>query len=212
VAIKLGLEHRLDLWEANGAVYDAQRKVVVAADALRAGLTLGGSARYGGATGAGTDRDIGLDPRRGRYSALLGLDLPIERTAERNNYRTSLINLEVATRNVQTLEDQIKSSLRSELRTLLQSRESLKISAESVVIAENSVRNEELSLQAGRVVIRDLLDAQDARLAAQNGLTAAIIQYRTAELQLQRDLDLLTITKEGLMQEFSPKEIKHDVQ
>ena len=61
-------------------------------------------------------------------------------------------------------------------------------------------------------MIRDLLDAQDALLAAQNGLTAAIIQYRTAELQLQRDLDLLTITKEGLMQEFSPKEIKHDIQ
>ena len=68
------------------------------------------------------------------------------------------------------------------------------------MIAENSVANEDLQLQAGRVVMRDLLDAQDALLAAQNGLTAAIIQYRTAELQLQRDLDLLTITKEGLMQ------------
>ncbi len=160
VAIKLALKHRLDLWEANGAVYDAQRKVVVAADALRAGLTLGGSAQYGGATGAGTDRDIGLDPRKGRYSALLGLDLPIERTAERNNYRNNLINLEAATRSVQTLEDQIKSAIRSELRTLVQQRESLKISAQSVVIAENSVQNEELSLQAGRVVIRDLLDAR----------------------------------------------------
>ena len=205
VAVKLALENRLDLRSANGAVYDAQRQVVVAADALRAGLTLTGSARF-----SDNDDDGRLSFRGGRYSALLGLDLPIERTAQRNNYRNSLINLERATRSVQTLEDQIKSAIRSELRTLLEARESVKISAQSVVIAENSVANEDLSLQAGRVVIRDLLEAQDARLSALNGLTAAIIRYRTAELQLQRDLDLLTITKEGLLQEFSPKEIKYD--
>jgi outer membrane protein TolC len=132
----------------------------------------------------------------------------MERTRERNNYRNSLINLERATRSVQTLEDQIKTAIRSELRTLLESRESLKISAQSVVIAENSVQNANMLLEAGRVQIRDLLDAQDARLSAQNGLTSAIIRYRTAELQLQRDLDLLTITREGLLQEFSPGENK----
>jgi outer membrane protein TolC len=64
-------------------------------------------------------------------------------------------------------------------------------------------------LEAGRVQIRDLLDAQDQLLTAQNGLTGAIIRYRTAELQLQVDLELLTITREGLLEEFSPEEIKH---
>ena len=68
--------------------------------------------------------------------------------------------------------------------------------------------NANLQLEAGRVQIRDLLDAQDALLQAQLGLTGAIVGYRTAELQLQRDLDLLKITKEGLLQEFSPGEIK----
>jgi len=205
VAIKLALDHRLDLRAANGAVYDAQRQVVVAADSLRTGLTLNGSARF-----SDNDGDNRLNFRGGRYSALLGLDLPIERTRERNNYRTSLITLERATRSVQTLEDQIKAAIRSELRTLLQSRESLKINAQSVVIAENSVRNQDLSLQAGRVVIRDLLEAQDARLSAQNGLTAAIIQYRTAELQLQRDLELLEITQKGF-KEFNPEDLKNGI-
>ena len=50
---------------------------------------------------------------------LLGLDLPIQRTRERNFYRSSLIGLEQATRSVQTLEDQIKTAIRNELRTLL---------------------------------------------------------------------------------------------
>jgi hypothetical protein len=29
-------------------------------------------------------------------------------------------------------------------------------------------------------------------------------------LQLQRDMELLAITKEGLLQEFSPEEIRYD--
>jgi outer membrane protein TolC len=168
------------------------------------GLTLNGSAQF-----SGNDDHGSLSVRGGRYSALLGLDLPIERTAERNNYRNSLINLERATRNVQSVEDQIKTAIRSELRALLRSRENLKINAQSVVIAENSVRNEMLNLEAGRVLIRDLLDAQDALLLAQNGLTAAIIQYRTAELQLQRDLDLLQITEKGF-KELTPEEMRYD--
>jgi outer membrane protein TolC len=205
VAIKLALDHRLDLRTANGAVYDAQRQVIVDADSLRTGLTLNGSARFSG------DDDRGGFSRRGeRYSALLGLDLPIERTAQRNRYRESLISLERSTRSVQTLEDQIKASIRGELRSLLQARENLKISAQSVVIAQNSVANEDLQLKAGRVLIRDLLEAQDALLSAKNGLTAAIIQYRTAELQLQRDLDMLEITQQGF-KELTPEEMKYGI-
>lgn len=205
VAIKLALDHRLDLRTANGAVYDAQRQVVVTADALRTGLTLNGDVRLSG----DDDRDR-FRYRGERYHALLSLDLPIERTAQRNRYRESLIALERSTRSVQTLEDQIKTSIRNELRSLLQARENLKISAQSVVIAENSVANEDLQLQAGRVLIRDLLEAQDALLSAQNNLTAAIIQYRTAELQLQRDLDMLEITQHGF-KELTPEEMKYGI-
>jgi outer membrane protein TolC len=206
VAIKLALRNRLDLRVANGGVYDAQRQVVVAADALGAGLNLGGSARFVGADDRG-----GLRFEGARYSALLSLDLPIERTRERDAYRTSLINLERATRNVQTLEDTIKEQVRNELRTLLQSREDLKIQAQSVVLARRQVKMVTLFLEAGRRQIRDLLEAQDSRLSAENGLTAAVIRYRTAELQLQRDLGVLTITSEGLWQEFSPGEAKNDI-
>ncbi|MBN1508356.1 MAG: TolC family protein [Sedimentisphaerales bacterium] len=211
VAVRLALENRLDLRAANGAVYDAQRKVVVAADALRADVTVGGSAGFGGAPGRATDDDVSLDFDKGTYAALLSVDLPIERTRERNAYRTSLIDLERATRSVQDLEDQIKLSIRSELRTLLESRESLKIQAQSVVVAEKRVNSAQLFLEAGRAQIRDLLEAQDALLSARNQLTSAVVNYRTAELQFQRDLDLLKMTREGLWQELSPEELKDGV-
>jgi len=206
VAVKLAIENRLDLRAANGAVYDAQRQVVVAADALRAGLNIGGSAQF-----ADNDTDGALSFDGGRYAALLSLDLPIERTRERNDYRKRLIDLERATRSVQNLEDQIKLAIRNELRTLLESREGLRIQAQSVVVAEKRVQSARLFLEAGRVQIRDLLDAQDALLRARNQLTSAVVNYRTAELQIQRDLDLLTITKEGLWQEFSPGELKNGI-
>jgi len=205
VAVELALDNRLDLRTAIGEVYDAQRQVVVRADALRAGLTLGGSASI-----SDDDEDGSLSFPGANYTALLSLDLPIERTAERNAYRNSLIALERATRNVQSLEDDIKLSIRNQLRTLLESRESLKIQAQSVVVAERRVRSSTLFLEAGRIEIRDLLEAQDALLAAQNSLTSAVVSYRIAELALQRDLGLLRVNEKGLWQEFSPGESKHD--
>ena len=206
VAIELALDNRLDLQGAIGEVYDAQRQVVVRADALRAGLTLGGSIGVDDSD----EEDGSLSFDGARYGALLSMDLPIERTAERNAYRNSLINLERATRSVQALEDQIKLSIRNQLRTLLESRESLKIQAQSVVVAEKRVRSSTLFLEAGRIQIRDLLEAQDALLEAQNSLTSAIVSYRIAELALQRDLGLLKVNEKGLWQEFSPEGINHD--
>ncbi|UCD49603.1 MAG: TolC family protein [Phycisphaerales bacterium] len=205
VAVELALDNRLDLRAVIGEVYDAQRQVVVRADALRAELTLGGSA------GIFDDDDDGsLSFDGANYAALLSLDLPIERTAERNAYRNSLIALERATRNVESLEDDIKLSIRNQLRTLLESRESLKIQAQSVVVAEKRVRSSQLFLEAGRIQIRDLLEAQDDLLAAQNSLTSAVVSYRIAELALQRDLGLLKVDDKGLWQEFSPEGIDHD--
>jgi len=204
LAVKMALENRLDLQAAIGAVYDAQRQVVVKADALRAGLTLGGTARV-----SDTDDDGNLRFDNGTYTALLSLDLPVERTKERNEYRNSLIDLERATRSVQSLEDQIKQSVRSELRILLESRESLKIQAQSVIVAEKRVRSTTFFLEAGRTEIRNLLEAQDALLSAQNLLTRAVVDYRVAELELQRDLDVLDVNEQGLWREFSPETNKN---
>ena len=205
MAVKLALENRLDLQIAIGEVYDAQREVVVRADALRAGLTLGGSGFVSDTDEVG---DIRFD--RGQYAALLTLDLPVERTRERNEYRNSLLSLEQATRNVQSLEDQVKFSIRSELRTLLESRESVKIQAQSVVVAEKRVRSNTIFLEAGRTEIRNLLESQDALLAAQNSLTRAVVDYRIAELEFQRDLGLLKVNEQGLWREFSPEVISND--
>lgn len=210
-AVRLALENRYDLRVAQGGVYDAQRAVVVAADALRAELTLFGAAALGEgrSIGSATSDDAQLRFDKGVYSALFTLDLPLERTAERNAYRNSYISLERAVRNVQILEDRIKLGIRQRLRDLLESRESLKIQAKSVLLAEKRVKSTELFLQAGRgnIQIRDLLDAQNDLLSAQNALTLAAVNYRIAELQLQSDMGLLKVDEKGVWREYSPKEV-----
>jgi outer membrane protein TolC len=205
------LDNRLDLRVARGQVFDAQRFVVVKADALRAELTLLGSTESGSRRTVAT---AGLDDARIRAnqaesSGLLTLDLAVERTAERNDYRNSLISLEQTIRFMSTLEDQVKLDVRNRLRTLLSARESLQIQAESVRVAEKRVISSNLFLQAGRVQIRDVLEAQDDLVSAQNSLTAAVVRYRVTELQLQRDMGMLKVNEKGLWREFDPEEVNN---
>jgi outer membrane protein TolC len=205
-ALQLALEHRLDLRTALGRVADAQRQVVVAADALRAGLDLTVAARGGERrTLASADSgDASLRFDTGRYSALLNLDLPWERTAERNAFRETFLALEAAVRDLQQSEDQVKLEVRNELRQLAEARENIHIQDRALTLAKRRVRGTDLFLEAGRAEVRDLLEAREALLSAQNAVTEATIAYRTAELSLQRDLGLLQVDERGLWQEYDP--------
>ncbi|MBT3192053.1 MAG: TolC family protein, partial [Verrucomicrobia bacterium] len=199
------LENRLDLKSAVGRVRDAQRAVVVAADALRAEVTLLGSATAGGSRSLqNADQDnVQLELSKGILSGLLSIDLPFERTAERNAFRSRLTDLERAVRNAQEKEDSIKLQIRNGLRNLAESREGIVTQLEAVRLAERRQRSTRLFLKAGRAEMRDLLEAEESLLSVRNALTAAIVNYRLAELRLQRDVGVLQVTDEGLAQEAS---------
>lgn len=206
-AVAVALEHRLDLLTAEGRVFDAQRRVAVAANALQAGLDLAvaGSAGQGRSLGSAGAPNAQLRPELGFYSAGLSIDLPLERTQERNAYRESYIALERAVRSMQQLEDQVKLDVRNALRTLLANRESYRIQALAVELASRRVESTQLFLQLGRAEIRDVLEAQEALVSAQNALTAALVSYRVAELELQRDMGVLNVDEQGLWSEYEPE-------
>ena len=204
-AIRLAMENRLDFRVELGRVHDAQRSVAVTADQLRADVTLLGSGSIGEGRSLGSADRASSNLRfdKGNYSTGLTIDLPLERTAERNRYRASLIAIERAVRNAQAQEDQIKLEVRNGQRRLLESREAITIQAEAVVVAGRRVKSTQLFLQAGRAQIRDVLEAQESLVSAQNALTAALVSYRVAELELQRDLGLLQVNELGLWREYS---------
>jgi len=206
LAVQLAFDNRLDLRNARGRVYDAQRKVIVQADRLRARLDLGADGGAGFVAGSSdNDAEIRLD--RARWTVPITLDLPLERTAERNDYRKSLIALERATRDLGTLEDTIKQDIRSRLRNMLATREKLQIQAQGVRVAEKRVDSTNMFFEAGDAEIRDVLESQRSLLSAENALTSAVVSYRIAELMLQRDMGLLKIDETGLWREFNPEDI-----
>lgn len=204
VAIRTALTNRLDLRVAEGQVVDAQRAVVVAADGLRAEATILGAATAGERRNIASvdEPNARFRPERGSYEALLSLDLPLDRTAERNALRNSLIDLERTVRSYQELEDQVKIEIRNGQRNLVEFRQRIGIQAKSVEVARRRVTSTTLFLQAGRVEIRDVLEAQEALVQALNQLTEARVNYRVAMLQLQKDLGTLQVTPNGLVNEM----------
>jgi outer membrane protein TolC len=208
LAIGLALENRLDLRTAIGRVEDAQRGVIVAADALQAGVDLVASGTFGErrSVSSADQSNAQLRPERGFYGASLLIDLPWERTRERNTYRNSLIALEQSARDVQDIEDSIKAAVRDGLRSLLQARETYTIQEQAERLADRRVESTNILLEAGRAEIRDLLEAQEALLSAQNTRTAALVTYRISALELQRDLGVLQVDETGLWKEYRPDE------
>jgi len=200
-AMRMALGRRLDLRIAKGRVEDARRGVKVAADALRAGLSVSvtGSAgeRRTASSAAQDDAELSID--RGNLRAALGLQLPWERTAERNAYRRSLLALDAAERGAEAAEDQVKSDVRATYRTLRQSREVCGIQEQALTLADRRVRSTELLLEAGRAEMRDLVEARDSLLQAQNSVIAARVNYRMAELGLWRTVESLRVTEDGAM-------------
>jgi len=206
-AIKVAFLNRLDLQSSVEKIDDARRKAIVLADALGAELTLLGSARFGERRSIGTATlpDAGFRSDDGIFSGLLTLDLPLERTFERNAYRKGLIDMERAVREAQKLEESIKIDVRSRLGDLLTSRESIGIQMKAVELAQKRVKMTDLFLEAGRTQIRDVLEAKSALLSAQNALTSAVANYRIAELGLQRDMGVLKVDEMGSWQEYLPE-------
>jgi outer membrane protein TolC len=206
-ALAIALDSRLDLRTARFQVEDARRRLHVAEDNLRAELTLFGSVQTGerrnsSSSASQDDARLGVDRLRSR--ALLSLDLPLNRTAERIAYRRGIIALEVQERVAQEVEDQVKLDIRNAFRALRLARENLRIQGKAVRLAERRVRSTDMLLQAGRAVIRDVLEAQEALIGAQNALTAAAVGHRIAELGFQRDLDTLDVSADGILKEINP--------
>jgi outer membrane protein TolC len=204
-AITLAFDHRLDLRVSEGKVYDAQRSVVVKADALGTELTLFGKASFGESRSLMSSglEDASLRGDSGIYTGLFTLDLPLERTAERNAYRNSLIDLEQAVRDFQMTEDDIKLSILTALRGMMEAREALSIQTNAVAVAEERVKSTEMFYDAGRTQLREVQDAQDSWLTTKNSLTAAMVDYRMAELEFQRDTGTLRIDEKGLFVEYN---------
>jgi outer membrane protein TolC len=189
----LALERRPDLLNEIDIFEDSKRKIVVAADRLKPDLLLFANASL--ASQGETDY-AKFDLNDYRLNGGIQLDLPLNRKLERNNYRASIIAFERQIRSLSLFLDNLKSNLRDDLRTLEVSRQSYEIQVRAKALADRRVESSELSLQAGRIQVRDVVDAQTARVQAYNAATAALVDYHLTRMRLLLDLGILKTQKE----------------
>ena len=76
-------------------------------------------------------------------------------------------------------------------------RESYKIQQNSLDLARRRVDSTTMLLQAGRADMRDMLDAQESLIDAQNALVEALTDHAIARLQFYRDIGSLASGRRG---------------
>ena len=119
--------------------------------------------------------------------------MPLDRILERNGYRRELISFERELRGLATAVDDLKTEIRSAIRRVEQRSQSYRIQSASVELAKRRAESASLLLQAGRASTRDLLEAQDDLISAQNSLTRTLVDYYLARLELLRDMGQLEL-------------------
>jgi outer membrane protein TolC len=108
-----------------------------------------------------------------------------------------LIQVERSKRALDFAEEQLKLEILNNLRALDQAKRNLANAELGITLAERRVEEQELRMQLGRGVTRDLLDAQADLNQARNARTAAIVSHSTARLRFFRDLGILYIKPDG---------------
>jgi outer membrane protein TolC len=189
------LARRLDLVNEADRILDAERKIAVAQDRLRAELNIVGAA-------GGASREVGnprtLDPygREGRLG--LEFDLPFDRVAEENDYRAALLLRNQQQRRYEDLQDQIRLEVRQAYRKLEQAEKRFHIQSDQLSLALERRRVAELLLQFGRASTRRILEAQSDLVSAQNDRTDALVNFAVATLEFYRDTGELQVKPDGM--------------
>lgn len=187
-AFRLAVNQQLLVLNAIDQFEDSKRKVLVAADQLRPGLNLLANASL---PSEGPNDYTKFDPDEARLGASATLDLPFDRFTERNIYRQNLVNFEAELRQLTLTLDNLKDSIESGLRTLNQRKENYEIQRSALAVANSRVEAALANLEAGRAEIRELVEAQDAQINAQNAVTTALVGYQEARLELMLQIGLL---------------------
>jgi len=148
------------------------------------------------------------DPDRYRWNAGVDLNLPLERKAERNAYRSALISLDRSARTLEQRRDEIELQVRESHRTLEQARRTYEISEIGVKLAERRVEEQELLAQLGRAKAQDQVDTQKSLVDSKNQRTLALVGHTIARLQFWNNMGILYIKDNGQWEEINDAKSK----
>ena len=197
-AVEVALLNRLDWLNQQEQLEDAQRGVRIAANGLLPDLALD----LGYTQSSPPDSSfVGQSFEEGAYHAGVTLNIPLQQVNERNAYRSAQISLANATRAVAEYKDNLVVSVRGTFRELARRKQSLDIQTELISDQERNVKIAQLRFEQGNFSNRDVVEAQQSLLDAQNALIRERVAYEIARLGLLRDLGILFIDEKGMWKE-----------
>lgn len=199
-AMMTALVQRFDLMNQRGFLADDWRQIKYAADELRSVLNLQASQSIRTRRNQNEPFDFTFD----ESSTSLGitLDLPFNRRAQRNQYRGTLFNYQATLRGLTQLEDNIKLSVRRDLRALNLDRQQYVNDIAGAALASERVTSTELEVRGGFATSRDFLESQTAYVQAVSNVASRHINYIVGRLQLFLDLESLEVGDNGFWDEL----------
>jgi outer membrane protein TolC len=206
-SIQVALAARLDYLSSQDQFADAERKVKLNANLLKPRVDLTSTV----SVTSNPDDTTGvalLELDRYNYSAGLELDPGLDRTSERNAYRSALISCDRAIRAVEQQADEIKLQVRDGWRTLDQAKRSYEISEIGVKLAERRVEEQNLLAELGRAKAQDQVDAQNDLVSSRNQRTQALVAHTIARLQFWNNLGILYIKDHGQWEEIQNAKVE----
>ncbi|MBV8267665.1 MAG: hypothetical protein JO252_15170, partial [Planctomycetaceae bacterium] len=220
-AERVALERRLDIMNARAQLYDAWRQIRVTANALLGYFNVTITNQF--VTPSTTTNPFGFLEQAKSFSLVLNAELPLVRLAERNAFRTALINYQRQRRILMNAEDFLKYQLRQDIRNLHLQYLTYEINRKNFVL---SIRQKDQAIEqiiappqgtaaqaAGNqapLQTTNLITFQTRLLASETALATAWQLYEIARLTLYRDLGTMPIDEWEAFSELFPSEYRRD--
>jgi outer membrane protein TolC len=194
-AIRVAFKYRLDLLNFFDQIDDAARGITVAENNLLPDLNASGSATMSSDPARLNAWRYNTD--RTTWRGFLNLEIPLDRVAERNALRTSLIRKRRAERTYDEARENVRLQVRRALRRVEQEQSSLEINLKNRDLALVRLRGARIQFDKGLVSNREITDALNELLDARNRLAQSQSLVRVAILQFLRDTETLRIDENG---------------
>jgi outer membrane protein TolC len=193
-AIACARANRLDLITQRMSVEDSERAVRIAENALLPDLSL--TANFG-VTGSSTDLGHAA-PDEWNAAVGVSMEIPLQRKAQRNAYRSSLISLEQSRRALQLREDELDALIQDALRQLRTIEERIALQQGQILTERRGVAVLEIRYESGVASNRDLFDARQGLVNAQNTLITLQVDHFIARLRLLKEMGILFVDAQGM--------------
>lgn len=180
---------------ARDGTEDARRKLALADNDTLPQIDL--TASYAWSPEPETRPFAGFDTDTRTFSVTGAFTIPLDRLSLRRDYHAAVLAARQAERGLERTRDAIVRQTQGRLIELRQAETTMNLQRRAITEAERAVRLVEIDYRRGRVRNREVIDAQDRLLDAQNQYQAALVAAKVAQLRLLQWIGRLQPDEDG---------------